>query len=191
MMEGTAAELGLDGRYLAHMRRRGEAEIIGRIRTRHIDACIWRILKPPTVEHPGDLFRVYRNEMGLSQSQLADELEMEQSALASIERGTRGPCTMSLYTFLNFSGVMFAEFFARLKGIESPPRLKQMDSLPMNQATMAAMNASGVKIPRQYAHSMRKGSTLSYKTINRLCAEAGFDHIELWRQVDCRLRWTK
>jgi transcriptional regulator with XRE-family HTH domain len=191
MMEGTAAELGLDGRYLAHMKRRGEAEIIGRIRKGNNDSCIWRVLRAPTVDHPGDLFRVYRNEAGMSQCQMADELGFDQSALANIEKGKTGPSTITIYTFLDFLGVRFTEFFARLDCKESLPRLPQRDAVPLNLAIAEAINAVGVRLKGPHAYSIRQGSTLSHKTITNICNDAGLDHLKLWQQVDCRLRWTR
>jgi transcriptional regulator with XRE-family HTH domain len=188
--EGTAAQLGLDGRTLGYMARRGQAEIIGKTRGRRQMVHVWRVFPqqlPPTVQAH---LRQMRLDACVTIEDLADRSGVGHATIKSYERSDNMPRTMTVYAVLDGLGSRFAELTARLYDKPAPERLPTGQLFPLHDAVLAAFAfiAPCYRLPWKV---LTEGYNVQYWRIDGFCHEAGIDPVELWREVDSRLRWTR
>jgi transcriptional regulator with XRE-family HTH domain len=180
MRTGTAKELGLPAQQLGHMRRRGDAEIVGvhYNRKAHSRAYIWRIDEPAEPRTIGAGLKMLRQLAGLSQQQVCDLCDFDQTSLADIERGKAEPRVHSLARLLRFYGVRFAEFFALIGNDPPPNRLPREGDLSIPDALLTVRAKLG----------MPKSASVSWpRTIRKQCARNNVAWLAFWQYLDAHL----
>jgi transcriptional regulator with XRE-family HTH domain len=190
MREGTALQLGLDGRTLAHMARRGQAERIGETGKRTHRVHIWRVREEPTPPTTQAHLRKMRLEVGMTLDNLADASGVGRTTIQTYELKDASPSMLTIYAVLDALGFRFAELAARIYGKPAPERLPASHLFPLDEAQVVAFDnlAPGYRLPpaiRRGQHQMR------YWTTDEQCHRAGLDPVAYWQQVDARLRWTR
>lgn len=188
--EGTSKDLGIDGRTLSHMARRGRAEVIGKTGYRSHRINIWRVYDmelPPTIQAH---LRQLRMESGITIDELTEATGLHIDTIKWYEHSDGMPNPMTIYSVLDVLGFRFAELTARIYGKPVPERLPAGYLFPLAEAKLAtfAFLAPEHRLPRQHRspkHCMR------YWTADQQCLLAGLDPVEFWREVDSRLRWTR
>lgn len=188
--EGTAAELGIDGRTLGYMARRGQAEAIGQTRSHRQMVNVWRVYDqelPPTVQAH---LRQMRMESGIIIEDLAHQAGIGEKTIKDCELRGCMPRTMTIYSMLDAMGFRFAELTARIYNQPTPDRLPQGHIFPLHDAVLAsfAFIAPGYRLLKQVS---REGYNVQYWRIDGFCKEAQIHPVDFWREVDSRLRWTR
>jgi len=181
MRTGTAKELGLPAQLLAHMRRRGDARLVGVIRNKRTDynRCnVWEIDEPDDPRTVGAGLRMLRQFAKLSQQQMCDLCDFSQGHLADIELDKAEPRIDSLARLLRFYGLRFAEFFAYIDGVEAPGRLPREADFSIPDALLTVRVKLG----------MRKNSAVSQpRTIRKQCARHNVAWLAFWQYLDAHL----
>ena len=188
--EGTAAELGIDGRTLGYMRQSGQAEIIGQTMVRTHRVCIWRVHPqqiPPTV---GAHLRRARIELGMTLAELADAADVSLAGIGFYENGVGTPRILTTYFILDALDLRFAELSARIHQRVPPFRLPKGKVRSLREAILVAFDllAPGCALPTKHRWAKH---AMSFAAVEHQCVELGVDPLELWQEVDARLRWSR
>jgi transcriptional regulator with XRE-family HTH domain len=183
MREGTAKELGIDGRELGWMRRRGEAEIFGKSG----QVNLWRI-KVERGQHIGETFRQMRIAKGWRQQDLREEAGYGYNGLPQFERTGKGLTMLTLSALLAAMGHRFAELHGDT-GERLPPTDKPIG---LHEAILTTLEDFKIhKTYHQRKYQRERGIIPKPPTIAQVCAQHNVDLIEFYRRLDAQLRWSK